>query len=91
MKSKHRPIIAKFDGPTWKKGGELVAVRPLVDFLPSNQTEYYPPWLVEWLPDNRYNIMMIPPSTAWFADHDCSDAYHSVECSDEAKDMSKYQ
>jgi hypothetical protein len=93
MKSKHRPIVAEFDGPTWKKGDELVAVRPLVDFRPSNQAQYYPPWLIEWAPDNRYNIMMIPPGTAWFADHDCSDAYHSMKCSDEAKDMgcSKYR
>ena len=93
MKSKHRPVIAEFDGPTWKKGDELVAVRPLVDFRPSNQAQYYPPWLIEWAPDNRYNIMMIPPGTAWFADHDCSDAYHSMKCSDKAKDMgcSKYR
>ena len=86
-KSKFRPVIAEFDGPNWKKGDELVALRPLVDFRPSNAAQYYPPWLIEWSPDNRYNIMMVPPGTTHFADHDSSDAYHAMKCSDEAKRM----
>jgi hypothetical protein len=92
-KSKHRPVIAEFDGPTWKAGDELVALRPLVDFRPSNAAQYYPPWLIEWAPDNKENIFAIPPGTTHFADHDCSDAYHSMKCSDAAKDMgcSKYK
>ena len=92
-KSKHRPITAEFDGPNWKTGDELVALRPLVDFRPSNAAQYYPPWLIEWAPDNKENIFSIPPGTTHFADHDCSDAYHSMKCSDEAKNMgcSKYR
>jgi hypothetical protein len=92
-KSKHRPVIAEFDGPNWKTGDELVALRPLVDFRPSNAAQYYPPWLIEWAPDNKENIFAIPPGTTHFADHDCSDAYHSMKCSDAAKDMgcSKYK
>ena len=39
MKNKLRPVVAEFDGPTWKKGDELVAVRPLVDFRLSNQDQ----------------------------------------------------
>ena len=93
MKSKFRPVVAEFDGPTWKTGGERVSVRLLVDFRPSNQARHYLPWVTQWAPDNRYNSMMIPPGTAWFADHDYSDAYHSMKCSEKAKGMgcSKYR
>jgi hypothetical protein len=92
-KSKHRPITAEFDGPNWKAGEELVALRPLVDFRPSNAAQYYPPWLIEWAPDDKENMFAIPPGTTHFADHDCSDAYHSMKCSKAAKNMgcSKYR
>ena len=92
-KSKLRSVTAEFDGPNWKKGDELIAVRPLVDFRASNAAQYYPPWLIEWAPDNRYNIGLIPPGTIHFADHDSSDAYHSMKCTEEAKRMgcSKYK
>ena len=92
-KSKLRSVTAEFDGPNWKKGDELIAVRPLVDFRASNAAQYYPPWLIEWAPDNRYNIGLIPPGTTHFADHDSSDAYHSMKCTEEAKRMgcSKYK
>ena len=92
-KSKLRSVTAEFDGPNWKKGDELIAVRPLVDFRASNAAQYYPPWLIEWAPDNRYNIGLIPPGTTHFADHDSSDAYHSMKCTEEAKKMgcSKYK
>ena len=92
-KSKHRPITAEFDGLNWKTGDELVALRSLVNLRPRNAAQYYPPWLIEWAPDNKENIFAIPPGTTHFADHDCSDAYHSMKCSEAATNMgcSKYR
>lgn len=93
FKSKCRSVTAEFDGPNWKKGDELTALRPLVDFRPSNAAQFYPPWLIEWSPDNAWNIMMFPPGVTHLADHDSSDAYHAMQCADDAKAMgcSKYR
>ena len=51
------------------------------------------PWLIEWAPGNKEDVFSIPPGTTHFADHDCSDAYHSMKCSEAAKNMgcSKYR
>ena len=93
FKPKGRKVIAEFGGPTWNKGDELEALRPLVDYRPSNWAQYYPVYLVEWSPDNRLNISMIPPDTTHVADHDSSDAYHAMLNDELGKKMgcSKYK
>ena len=88
FKPKLRPEYAEFDGPHWKIGDELQALRPLVDYRPSNSAQYYPPWLVEWSPNNKLNIAAIPPGTRYWADHDSTDAYHAMQLEEKGKKMS---
>ena len=64
------------------------ALRPLVDYRASNSAQYYPPWLVEWSPNNKLNIAAIPPGTTHWADHDSHDAYHAMQLEVVGKRMS---
>ena len=88
FKPKLQSEYAEFDGPHWTIGDELQALRPLVDYRPSNSAQYYPPWLVEWSPNNKLNIAAIPPGIRYWADHDSTDAYHAMQLEEKGKKMS---
>ena len=87
FKPKLRSEIAEFDGPNWKTGDLLEALRPLVDYRASNAAQYYHPWLIEWSPNNKLNIASIPPNTTHWADHDSKDAYHAMLIQEAGKRM----
>jgi len=87
FKPKLRSEIAEFDGPNWKSGDVLEALRPLVDYRASNAAQYYHPWLIEWSPNNKLNIASIPPNTTHWADHDSKDAYHAMLIQEAGKRM----
>ena len=86
-KPKLRSETAEFDGPNWKAGDQLEALRPLVDYRASNAAQYYHPWLIEWSPNNKLNIASIPPDTTHWADHDSKDAYHAMLLEEKGKRM----
>ena len=87
FKPKLRAESAEFNGPNWKAGGELEALRPLVDYRASNAAQYYHHWLIEWSPNNKLNIASIPPKTTHWADHDSKDAYHAMLLEEKGKRM----
>ena len=93
FKPQLRVGVAEFDGPNWKAGDELRALRSLVDFRASNQARYYPVHLIEWSPQNKAIIAGIPPGTTHFADHDSKDAYHAMQLERKGNSMgcSKYK
>ena len=89
QQKKGRTVIAEFDGPTWKTGDVLFALRPLHDrrALNSATAAGMPVYWVKFAPRLSECVMGPTAETKVFCVHDSSNAYHSVMLDEESKEL----